>query len=1131
MNMSFSIKTVLGIALLQSAALFTLVWFSLDNLSNLNQDALTKRAESTTRIFTSMAQDSILATDLAKLDSFVSDVLRIPEVEYVKIYDKSTILSEGGNEELLSRKFVEDVRFDLVSDGIFDTANNIKINNEIYGRVEIGLSVEQLENIVSDARNKLLSIALAEILIVVILSLLLAVYLTRMLRKLSDAAIEIMEGGPGVTVEIKGDDEISEVARAFNMMSEQMAVTYKELDDSLQSSHKISNNLIESELRMRAVMNTAVDGFIIINEHGEIVDTNIAAEITFGYTKGELLSKGISTLLADIETDQVIGMGKRSINNQLGSVAGKSREVVARKKDGESFPVELSVSEIKIHNEPHYVGLIRDLTEQKVIQSKSKYNEALKTAITQASLDALITINAEGEILDFNKSAEVMYGYDKNEVLGSEISSIVIPENLRQAHHDGMKKYLETGIGPVIGQRVKVPSIRKNGEEFPAELTVIPIEVENTMLFTSFIRDITDQVKSEEELKTAKEQAEQANEAKTRFLASMSHEIRTPINAVLGTMELMADTEMNIEQEKYISTARKSGRGLLSIVNNILDFSKIESGLMEVYSADVDVDTMINSVIEILNPIARDKDLSLSSFIDLSVPKVIRVDEAKIRQVLINLVNNSIKFTRLGGVGISMLNKQIDGVDGVEIIVEDTGIGLSESEMSHLFKEFSQVENDLSSDYDGSGLGLAISKRLINMMGGDIRAESKLGAGSKFIISLPLREKPKSEVPELKAEFINKSICILMDDGLQKRYIEMQCGNMGLIIENNIMTADILLTDDISNKDSLKARSEANKNSILLTDSRKVSIDFKCTYMYQNPITRCDIKKMIEAKYQETDNSCIKTVKNNTDNMESNSTVKPIILLVDDSEANQMVGSGMLKKAGYQVDIANDGSEALNLHKDNQYDLILMDMRMPVMDGLQATSLIRQMEDPSKSEIPIVAMTANAVKEDLEKCIETGMNDYITKPVSRNDLLKIVDKWINPSVQGDNQMSNMKNQPDLKVDLIDESAFVTLAEDTSEELVPRMIEIFLNESRARMQHIIELDPVDDIVIIGDEAHTLKSTSITFGAKYMHVLSKELEKACKSNDIDAANKIIPELVEVAATTFDWFDRHFNMSDQS
>ena len=503
MTLSFRLKTVIGIALIEIVALGVLIWSSVDYLRDSNEQALATRAEGTIQLFAAMTQDSVIATDLARLDSFVFELLKLPEIRYVRIHGRQQVLAEGGEQAYLDQPFKRDLSLDPEDDGIFDIDTDIEIQGERFGRVELGLSIKELEKLVGEARVSLGSIALVEILAVALFSLALGAYLTRSLNKLKDAANQIRTGGLGVTVPVTSDDELGQVALAFNQMSQQILDDHRSQEQLLASSRELTEDLRRSELRMRTVMNTAIDGFVIIDHHGLIIEVNESTETTFGYSREQLLGNRVSMLMPPKYAKKLDGYPGRYPIDEIAGAIGANRELSGMRRNGEIFPMELTVSEIRQGDEILFVGLIHDLTEIKQAQDQLNYLEAIKNGITEASLDALITIDEQGAIIDFNSSAENMYNLPRASVLGREISELIIPESLREAHKNGMQRYLATGQGPVIGKRIEVPSVRNGLEEFPVELTVTPIKVEDKTFFTAFIRDISEQNAQKEALHDA----------------------------------------------------------------------------------------------------------------------------------------------------------------------------------------------------------------------------------------------------------------------------------------------------------------------------------------------------------------------------------------------------------------------------------------------------------------------------------------------------------------------------------------------------------------------------------------------------------------------------------------------------
>lgn len=1120
MILSFRLKTVIGIALIETIALGVLIWSSVNYLHDSNEQALAKRAEGTIQLFAVMTQDSVIATDLAKLDSLVSELLKLPETRYVRIHGQRQVLAEGGEQAYLKQPFERDLSFDRDDDGIFDIDTDIEIHGERFGRVELGLSIEELEKLVDEARVSLGVIALVEILAVAFFSLALGAYLTKSLNKLKDAANQIKTGELGVTVPVNSGDELGQVALAFNQMSHQILDNHRSQEELLASSRDLTEDLKRSELRMRTVMNTAVDGFVIIDHQGTIIEVNESTESTFGYSREEMIGSNVSMLMPPNDAKKHDGYLQRYLDDGVAHVIGTNQERSGMRRNGEIFPMELTVSEIKQGDEILFVGLVHDLTEIKQAQNQLSFLEAIKNGITEASLDALITIDEHGAIIDFNSSAENMYNLPKASVLGRDISEVIIPESMREAHKKGMQKYLETGEGPVIGKRIEVTSIRNGHEEFPVELTVTPIKIKDKTFFTAFIRDISEQNAQKEALHDAIDAAERANEAKSKFLASMSHEVRTPINAVLGAIDLLEDSHMEAFQKKYIQLAQNSGQSLLSIVNNILDFSKIDSGAMEITETEFLLHQLIDDVVFMFGATAQEKYIEILSCISQDVPASIIGDKGKLRQILINLVSNAIKFTRAGGVIISVRVIHLADGPGLEFNIRDSGIGIEDEAIPQLFRDFSQVENQLSAEYDGSGLGLSICKSLVEIMQGSISVESVVGKGSEFCFELPFKESSIDSPVEAHQFGFIKSVRLLTRNPIQKTGFEEQLRQLGLDVVNDPEAQyDVAIIDESMLDKDFQFNDQARFRILLTFEHGRAheAQELAWDHVVIKPVMSLDLKKILNGEF-----SAQSDLTHSHKTQQITSLKGKHILVVDDSEANQLIAKGMLEKAGYHVSLADSGFTAIEQVKSGRFDLVLMDVRMPKMDGLRATQEIRSL-GTLQANIPIIALTANAVKQDLQKCIRVGMNSYLTKPVNREEMLQAISDLLDDGIK--KHSVNSKDRPVSSKQLIDENAFQVLAEETSPDLVIEMVEIFLGESRQRVKHILEADIESELEMIGDEAHTLKSTSFTFGAQALYRVTLSLDKACKDKSMQKVRALIQELDQVAAKTFSWFETEF------
>jgi len=519
----------------------------------------------------------------------------------------------------------------------------------------------------------------------------------------------------------------------------------------------------------------------------------------------------------------------------------------------------------------------------------NKIDEVLENA-----LDCVIGVNNLGIITQWNRQAEKSFGWMKSEAIGTDMAELIIPPTYLEQHKKSFELFLKTGTGRVLNKRLELKGLRKNGDEFPIELSVTPIKVNNSFFFYGFIQDITDRVKVLEQLQLAKEQAESANYAKSNFLANMSHEIRTPLAAILGFTELLADPSIK-EENKYnfLKAINRNGQVLLNLINEILDISKIESGKLTLDFHDCQLYDLISDVISTLSLKASKKGIKLSVHYDKNIPTIISTDSLKLKQILFNIVGNAIKFTTKGEVQISIhFNNYVDQPPTLEIAVKDTGIGIAREDTDKLFQLFSQVDTSFTRNFGGTGLGLALSKRFANHLGGDILlSESTKNGGSTFTITI----------------------------------------NPGL---SNV-------------------QSELNKNKTPQLPTSE-----------PEPLT-----------------SPAKTDPHKLNGLR--------ILLAEDSLDNQFLISQLLEKAGAHVKVAENGKIALDMARHNEFDVFLIDIQMPVMDGYSTVTALRK--DGLKK--PMFALTAHALKGDRERSLLSGFNEHISKPINRNNLIETINNY------------------------------------------------------------------------------------------------------------------------------------------
>jgi PAS domain S-box-containing protein len=768
---------------------------------------------------------------------------------------------------------------------------------------------------------------------------------------------------------------------------------------------------------------------------------------------------------------------------------------------------------------PYLVYVLADHFALNSVQLRQKRLEMITRSLYTSHLDALVTIDGDSIIHEFSPSAEQLFGYTREEAIGQHVADIVIPPNMHTAHNEGMGRFHVSRTGPVINTRIEIEAIRRNGEIFPCELTVVPTEeYQGTTYFTASIRDITESKAHEAALKKAKEIAEASNQAKSRFLAHMSHEIRSPLNAVIGCMDLLLDSGLTDEQMPLAETSLEAGHGLLGIIEDVLDFSKIEAGQQKITPTTFSLVELCEQVSEVISIRAGAKEINIGCCIDPSIPAELISDASHIRRILTNLMDNAVKFTEIGGVVLKVSVGDTDPEhQHVDIVFEvsDTGIGIPAENQANLFQEFAQVDNSDTASYGGTGLGLAICRDLAELLGGRINLKSEANSGSTFTVLIPFKTTANSG--NGLAQLTRKTpISVLSDNKSFRSTMAQQCQKLGIpcaFIEPGTQTAK-----GATNTDGhfvIVDTSASQFNIALAQLSGAVGVSKPNILLYARPYAP-DI--IIGAKSEGFQHILQRPLKASSfiqrlnmmsggagaahhleaqleNSAESESNTSRRILLAEDNLANQLVAKTMLSRAGYQIDIANNGLEAIAALAKTQYDLILMDVRMPKLDGISATQEIRK-SDASWSTIPIIAMTANAFDTDIERCLASGMNAFLPKPVNRNDLLNTVNKFMN----GDNhshiteQSSSSDGEAVLELNIVNK-----LIADTSAEAATAIMGMFIQELEKFRTHLATFTDSSELKPLREIAHSCKSSAGYCGAVRFQQLAQKIETSCDLQD--------------------------------
>ncbi len=798
------------------------------------------------------------------------------------------------------------------------------------------------------------------------------------------------------------------------------------------------------------------------------------------------------------------------------------------------------------------VGISRDITQHHDTEEALHVERDRLRTLVDNLPDNIFIKDRRGRFVTVNSTLVGSFGKQSEaELVGLTDSDILEPALAKLYEVDD--QHVMTSGSPLYNREEEFVTFE--GFRRIILTTKVPLRSKKTNEIIGLVgicRDITERKLAEEELRRAKEAAEVANRAKSDFLANMSHEIRTPMNAVIGMTELLLGSEIQAEQRDYLETIRDAADSLMGIINDILDFSKIESGKFELENYPIEVREWLGDTVRTLGIRAHAKKIELAFDIEDTVPQFVLGDGLRLRQIILNLVGNAIKFTERGEVFVSVkVAQHTDDHVQLHFAVSDTGIGMTPEQQARVFEAFEQADTSMTRRYGGTGLGLSISTRLVSLMGGRLKVHSQPGHGSTFEFAIDF-QKPTASPPDqqrsLDLELLTGLRVLIVDDNDTNRRILLR------MCQNWRMTP-IAVADATSALDQLRKASETGPPfDLVLTDASMPDIDgftlashiqqdrkigsvvvMMLTSLDQThgtkDLERLGIKSFLVKPVKQSD--LLDAIMLAMDGRRSDSPapievqqtaaqLPPLqVLLAEDSLANQKLAIGLLKRWGHTVTVANNGREAVTLAAQRAFDLILMDVQMPVMDGMEATALIQRQQVQTGQHVPIIAMTAHAMKGDKERCLAAGMDGYVSKPVRPNDLLAAMLSFFTPGLEPPALLRPTASSrpapsvatppvphelpPDARIDWA--AARVIVLED--EDLLREIVEAFLSEAEPLAVELSTALTSADARAVARLAHTLKSNLRTFGVLCADDM-QTIELSAKAGHLDPVKSLWPEV---------------------
>jgi PAS domain S-box-containing protein len=736
-------------------------------------------------------------------------------------------------------------------------------------------------------------------------------------------------------------------------------------------------------------------------------------------------------------------------------------------------------------------------------------------SVLEAAGDAYVAIDADGRVTGWNAQATTVFGHDRATAMGRDVADLLIPSESREAHRAGLARVLGGGKSRLIGQRSEVDAVHADGHRFPAEITLWRSGTLAAPSFNAFVRDVTSLRVQERAVAEAHLAAVEASRLKSEFVANMSHEIRTPMNGVLGMTAQLRDTDLDPVQRDYADTIGGSAEALLTVIDDILDFSKIEAGKLDLEAVGFELRPIVEDVVGLLATVAATRGVEVVAWVDPAVPPFVHGDPHRLRQVLNNLVGNAVKYTERGEVVVHVV-PAAQGAPFVQVAVRDTGIGITADQQVRLFEAFRQADASTTRRYGGTGLGLTISRQLVELMGGSLDLVSTPGEGSTFFFVLPLPAAQAAAPDKPKRPCMDGVRALVVDDNATNRKVMRQYLTAWALEPTCVADAESALTElraaitrgtpyDVAVLDMHMPGTDGLALAhAILADPQLARTPMAMLTSSNNQGERAAAqaagigayltKPVREAQLFDRLSELLGGEEFDPSSTRPRmpvpaETANGRVLVAEDNEVNQRVVAGMLAQLGYDVDLAQDGRQAVEMVRAGHYDIVLMDCQMPVLDGFAATREIRAAQGPS-STTPIIALTASALTSDEQRCRAAGMDDFLSKPLRREALAAMLRGWTSAVPQE-------PSAPDVVADnsdVLDRGVLDGLL--TLGSAFEAIVSLYLQHAPGRVGELQEAFDAHDLDAVGRVAHTLRGSSGSVGARRLAAVCAEIELAAK-----------------------------------